>query len=236
MKFDLHVHSSRSHDSRASIRTIVEHARKRGLAGFAITDHGLPPPQGLEELAAESCIWIIRGSEIRTEIGDIIGLFISKPIKSSKAEGVIGEIHDQGGVAVLAHPFKYARSYPSPALEGIDAIEIVNARWKDLGRFNGKDEVNRILSLVKGRSAGSDAHFAFEVGGAYWETAPVASEEDLKQSIRSGSGRAVCSGYSRWLDEASQGIKFMKQPSARQLARVLYRTIRRLAFMPRGGL
>jgi hypothetical protein len=236
MKFDLHVHSSRSHDSRASIRSILEHAKKRRLKGFAMTDHGMPAPQGLEELAAENGVWIIKGSEVQTEIGDIVALFIEKTVQSRKADSAVAEIHDQGGIAVLAHPFKYTRSYPSSLLEKIDAIETINARWQDLGRFRDRAKVDRILSIVRGRSAGSDAHFAFEVGAAYWETDPLTSPEDLKKSIRSGSGRAVCGRYSRWLDEASQGIKFLKQPSAKQLARVLYWTMRRLAFMPRSGL
>ncbi len=187
-------------------------------------------------IGRENGIWIIRGSEVRTEVGDIVGLFLSGPLRRTQAGDLIDEIHDQGGVAVLAHPFKYARSYPSPLLGKIDALETVNARWQDLGRLSGPVKVRELLSSVKGRSAGSDAHFAFEVGSAYWETDALASPDELKKSIMSGAGRAVCSRYSRWLEEASQGVKFLKQPSAGQFARVLYWTLRRLTFTPRSGL
>ena len=236
MKFDLHIHSHRSPDSFSRIDSILGYAKKRGLSGIALTDHGMIAPDGLESIARDNGLWIIRGNEIQTEIGDVLALFLSRPVESRSAESLISEIHDQGGVAVLAHPFKYAQAYPLRIVEKFDAIETVNGRWKDLSLLEDNPKVTQLLSLVRGRCAGSDAHFAPEVGRAYWETESLASPEDLKRTIRTGSGQAVCSRYSPWLDEASQGVKFLKQPSARQLARVMYWTMRRLTFTPRSGL
>jgi hypothetical protein len=121
-------------------------------------------------------------------------------------------------------------------IEKLDAIELVNARWKDLSALRGVPRVDRLLQAVAGRTAGSDAHFSFEVGRACWITQPVATQEDLKKNLCQGAGTAQGRPSSGWLDEASQCSKFLKRPTARQLARVVYSSLRRMAFVPRSGL
>lgn len=226
MMFDLHIHSRKSPDSLSTINNIIRYAKKRSLQGIAITDHGSSVTEDLGAIAERNQIWIITGSEIHTEIGDIIALFMTKPVRNTKAEDVIDEIHDQGGIAVLAHPFKYNQEYPNAFLEKFDAVELINARWKDLSRFADRPHVNRVLSAIAGRTAGSDAHFSFEVGRAVWVTPALASPLELKKNICANAGRAQATAYSEWLDELSQGIKFLRNPSVRQLARFVYRSAR----------
>ncbi len=236
MKFDLHIHSYKSYDSFSSISKIIKYAKRQQLNGIAITDHGTSVADDLTDIALRNDIWLIRGNEVQTEIGDVIGLFIAKPLKSNKADNLIDEIHDQGGIAVLAHPFKYTTCYPMKILEKIDAIEIINARWKDLSQFTHNPKVNQLLSMVKGRSAGSDSHFPFEVGRAHWVTPDIKSQDDLKKSICTNTGHAHANCYSDWLDELSQGAKFLKNPSAKQLVRIVYWTMRHMTFTKRSGL
>lgn len=236
MQFDLHIHSARSHDSFSSLEAIVGAALQRGLTGIAVTDHGLTASDEMARAAGESGLWIIRGNEVQTEIGDILGLFLTGSIRQSNADAVIDEIHDQGGIAVLAHPFKYHGSYPLLLIEKLDAVEISNARWKDLTLLAGDRRVDLLLQAVAGRSAGSDAHFSFEVGRTCWATQPLGTPEELKKSICRGQGAAEGRSSSGWLDEASQCSKFLKRPTARQLARVVYSSLRRMAFVPRSGL
>jgi predicted metal-dependent phosphoesterase TrpH len=233
MKFDLHIHSHRSYDSVASVKNIIENAKKRGLSGIAITDHEVLTSTDVLEMATQNNIWIIRGIEAKTDIGDIIGLFLSEKLKSRKAADLLDEIHDQGGVAVLAHPFKYMKQidyYPVKLLEKIDAVETVNARWEDLNLFTNNPMVNQLLSAIRGRSAGSDSHFPFEVGRAYWKTSPVTSPEELKKSICTNAGQAISASFSRWLDGPSQCIKFIKKPTLKQIARMAYWSSRRVVF------
>jgi predicted metal-dependent phosphoesterase TrpH len=225
------MHSYKSYDCVASIKSIIAHAAKRGLSGIAITDHEVLTSDDLVEVAAEHNIWLIKAIEAKTEIGDIIGLFVSKDLKSRKAEQLLDEIHDQDGIAVLAHPFKYMKDsdrYPARLLEKIDAVEIVNSRWRDLESCTKNSKVSSLLSAVKGRSAGSDAHFPFEIGRAYWQVPHVASREELKESIRSNTGQAVSVCFSTSLDGASQCIKFAKKPTLKQLARMVYWSSRRV--------
>jgi predicted metal-dependent phosphoesterase TrpH len=233
MKFDLHIHSHKSYDSVASIKTIIGNAKKRRLKGIAITDHEALTSDDVVEMARANDIWLIKGIEAKTEIGDIIGLFVSKDLKSRKAAYLLDEIHDQGGVAILAHPFKYMKKlddYPTKIIEKVDAIEIVNARWEDLRSFPKSKLVDKLLSAVQGRSAGSDSHFPFEVGRAYWTASDITSPDDLKKSICANTGEAVVASFSQWLDGPSQFIKFLKKPTLKQLARMAYWSCSRVVF------
>jgi len=226
MHFDLHIHSLNSCDSKTEVIDIINSAQKDNLSGIAITDH-----QALtyfDDNAYSSPLWIIRGSEIKTEIGDIIGLFIRKPLLSRKSFDLIEEIHSQDGIAILAHPFKRFDNYPESVIKRIDAVEIINSRWVNLDEYKENNQVNKLLSIVKGRTAGSDAHFAFEVGRAVMSTPNISSQDELKKIILEGTGKASCNEYSEWMDELSQVIKLIKNPNAYQILRILYRVVKRL--------
>ncbi len=236
MQFDLHVHSVHSPDSLSTLAALADAARERGLTGLALTDHGTTADADAARFLEGRGLWCIRGNEVQTELGDILGLFLSGPVRSGIAERVIDEIHDQGGLAVLAHPFKYIREYPPQVLKKLDAVEIANARWKDLQDLRREGKVGDLLGRVCGRTAGSDAHFPFEVGRACLVTAPLAGPAELMACIRSGEGKPAVEASSGWLDEASQCTRFLKRPSPKQLARILYRSARRLAGVPHSGL
>lgn len=227
MKLDLHVHTALSYDSYSGMEEIVRRALSRGLGGVAITDHErfTKLEDGYEHSGGK--VWMISGSEVCTEAGDIVGLFLTRALTSKRSLDLVDEIHDQGGVAVLAHPFKRRTGmYPDRLLRQLDAVEIANARWKNLDDMSHVPEVRHLLSGVKGRSAGSDAHFAFEVGRACLSVPDISTPEELKRIICAGQGSAVCSRYSPALDALSQGVKFLKRPSARQFARFAYHALR----------
>jgi len=166
MKFDLHIHSKYSYDGVLEPKTIVDIAIKKGLQGIAITDHNTIKG-GLEAKEYESKdLQVIVGSEISTEKGEIIGLFLSQEIKSRDVHSVVAEIKDQGGIVVIPHPFDGLRSSAFRVSEEyvkfIDAIEGFNSRCV-LQRYNRKaiEFATRYnLSVV----AGSDAHYANEIG------------------------------------------------------------------------
>lgn len=165
---DLHIHSSRSHDGRMEVRTIIEEAKKKGLSGVAICDHDVP-------FFAEDCpdipedFIVINGIEFSTELGHVLGLFIrkndDKPESGSFIKAV-NYIHSNGGIAVLAHPFEKNtnESITKKTLGQIDGIECWN------GRANRKypDANKRAELFASSHSlpsfAGSDAHVAREIG------------------------------------------------------------------------
>lgn len=181
-KFDLHVHSMYSYDSLMEPRKIIKIAKKRGLNGIAITDHGTI----LGGLSARKCnasdLIIIIGAEIKTDIGDIIGLFLNEEIISKEIWCVIDEIRDQDGLVILPHPFRghYLNGFDKDLFEKIDAIEGYNAR-------TGKNENIQAQKYAKIHKlpiiAGSDAHFYGEIGLAKTIIKDISSEEDIRKSI-----------------------------------------------------
>lgn len=158
---DLHVHSNYSYDSNLSLEKIIKISRKKGLSGIAITDHNTITGSIKAKALAKDDIMIILGSEITTEKGDLIGLFLNDNIKSRRFIDVIDAIRDQGGISVLPHPYKNKFADPVDLIKNVDLVEVMNARISN--------KLNQKASLLskkfgKGIVAGSDAHTSFEVG------------------------------------------------------------------------
>jgi predicted metal-dependent phosphoesterase TrpH len=180
-KFDLHIHSIFSSDGLIDPKKIIKIAVKSNLDGIAITDHDTIKG-GLKAKNYETKDFqVIIGSEIMTEHGEIIGLFLSEEIKSNNLTDVICEIKAQNGIIVIPHPFdKIRRSAFHPSDEFahlIDCIEGFNSRCI-LQKYNDKavEYANKHnLPLV----AGSDAHFENEIGNA----GLITESEDLREAI-----------------------------------------------------
>jgi len=83
---------------------IIKIARKKGLDGVAVTDHdtikGGLVASGIEK------DFVIVGAEMRTEYGDVLVLFLNEEERSGRFREVVEEVKEQGGLVVLAHPFR----------------------------------------------------------------------------------------------------------------------------------
>ncbi|MCE5272955.1 PHP domain-containing protein [bacterium] len=166
LKADLHIHSEYSFDCRLKLEEIARQAVRRGLDIVAVTDHGtLEGSLRLREQVASSGagLQVVVGCEITTEAGDILGLFLEREIRSSRALDVIAEIKDMGGVSVLAHPYR-AGEPSRDVLEAVDAVEIYNGRSSKVQNYLAQVLA---LRLQKPGLSGSDAHVPDEVGCAY---------------------------------------------------------------------
>lgn len=172
MKFDLHVHSEHSKDSKSSHKDILETAVKRRLDGFAICDHdtiegGFTCAEKAQELGLQ--ITVIPGVEISSSKGHILVLGAKKDIEPFLSpEETILRARKLGGTVIIPHPFKRS-SHGIGSFEGldIDAVEVFNSRCL----FNG---ANRKALLEAERLgipavAGSDSHIPKMVGQAYTE-------------------------------------------------------------------
>ena len=112
------------------IRPVIE---KKGLDGIAVTDHN--SIKGAVEVVkqAPSEVYIIVGAEIKTTIGEILGLFLNEEISSSNPLEVIDEIRDQGGLIILPHPFRTHVFTRSPLSHNKEIVEQVDrkmvTRW-----------------------------------------------------------------------------------------------------------
>ncbi|HWG82632.1 MAG TPA: PHP-associated domain-containing protein, partial [Gaiellales bacterium] len=134
-----------------------------------VTDHN-EISGALEAAALDRPITVIVGEEVKTSQGEVIGLFLREKIERGlPMADTIAEIHRQGGLVLMPHPFDRLHTIPSAAtlhrlLDEIDIFEVYNSRLM-FDTFN--DDALRFATkynLVQ--SAGSDAHVLQGIGTA----------------------------------------------------------------------
>lgn len=181
MRFDLHIHSKYSSDGILEPEEIVKIAIKNELNGIAIVDHNTIKGGSEAKKYEIEDFKIIVGSEISTDRGEIIGLFLFEEIESKDLQGIITEIKDQNGIIVIPHPFdelRHSAFHPNEDdIKFIDCIEGYNSRCIFQKYNTNAAEFAEKHNLAI--TAGSDAHFLNEIGNA-----GIASEtEDIREAI-----------------------------------------------------
>jgi predicted metal-dependent phosphoesterase TrpH len=189
LKYDIHIHTNSSSCSGQKPEEAVKKAESIGLDGIAITNHNeVSDIHSAREVAED--LHIISGTEVTTESGDILGLFVENCPQSNDAIEVINNIHEQNGVAILAHPMDFLRNnyaeQNDSIIKKVDAIEGINSRCL-INLFNKRaqklsDRHN------KPATAGSDAHFPFEIGRAIMY---INSKSDIPSNISKIEGRGM---------------------------------------------
>lgn len=171
-KYDLHIHTNYSKCSNLKPKILLKLAKKLKFDGIAVTDHNtIGGSLAVSKLNKDKDFEVIQGSEIDTHKGSILAYYINENIKSKNLLEVLDKIKEQGGVAAIAHPFrtspcsKHRFRYPIEKIKNkIDAIEAFNARNLP---GNNRSAIKLADKLNIPKIAGSDAHFAFELGKAY---------------------------------------------------------------------
>jgi predicted metal-dependent phosphoesterase TrpH len=168
MKYDLHTHSKYSHDGTLEPKEIVKIAKKQGLDGIAITDHDTIKGGLAAKKFETDDFKVIVGAEIKTGKGEIIGLFLTEEIKAKSDINVSKAIRKQGGLVICPHPFDRLRKTAFRPKVGdaylFDAIEVFNSRC--VFKYDNFKALNYAHFNKKGSVAGSDAHYANEIGNA----------------------------------------------------------------------
>lgn len=189
---DLHCHTSASFDSLSTPAAVVRAAAERGLTHLAITDHDRLDGALAGRDAASPALTVIVGQEVRTTAGDLIALYVERPIVPGLAPHEAAQaIREQGGVVGLAHPFDRFRSGAGrrgweKELElltpMLDYVEVWNARLMigNGNRLAAEFAVEHGLCGV----AGSDAHTILEVGVAYTiADAPIDTAQQFRDEM-----------------------------------------------------
>lgn len=191
-KADLHIHSNQS-DGLPSPEEIVTYAATQtDLRVIAITDHntiegGL---RGARAAEAYAHLDVIVGAEITSKWGHILGLFLTEDVPAGlSAAETIARINEQGGIAIIAHPFANKAFGPF----GLKSLgqRIDEVAFQAMEVYNSSPyliRANRLaakaFALGQGVAAtgGSDAHLLKAVGSGYTmfrgETAA-----DLRRSV-----------------------------------------------------
>jgi hypothetical protein len=142
-------------------KKIIEVAHHRGLNGIVINDHNTIKG-GMESAAIDlpDNFFVIVGAEIKTNVGDITGIFLKQEIKARNYPEVVQEIKNQNGLVVLNHPFIHHK-LDEINFDGIDLIEGYNGR---VNNYNNELAVRLAKEQKKPVIAGSDAHLYSEIG------------------------------------------------------------------------
>ena len=192
LSVELHAHSSLSYDGRDPVELILEQAEAVGLDAIAVTDHDeIDASLAAVERAPEYGLVGIPAMEISSKAGHILGFGLEEAVPPGLSyESTLEAIHDQGGLAVIPHPFQESRHgvmarISRAELAKGDAIEIYNSRLLT-GRANRQAE-----RFAKSRdlpvTAGSDAHISEMVGQAVTRVdAEERSAEAILEAIRQG--------------------------------------------------
>lgn len=234
-KADLHIHSQHS-DGAHDIPTILAHvATHTDLRVIAITDHdcisgalearALAPRYGLE---------VVIGEEVSTDRGHLLALFIRDQVPSGLSiPETVAAVHEQGGIAVLAHPCDRIcnsplRHRPRPTLDdwrsfGLDGLEGINGCQLDPLANPRSQAMARRLCLAS--TGGSDAHHKDVIGVAH-TLFRGRSAGDLRRALLE---RATIASGRRW--SSSEYVAWVRES---MLPRA-WRSLRGPAAMPTAG-
>jgi len=128
---DAHMHSTYS-DGRQKPAEVAYHCRCEGLDWAFLTDHESVSGHAEFMAAAAPGFLPLGGQEVTTSLGHILALGIKRVVSRDVSRGaedmarIFREIHEQGGLAVVAHPMTPTMSYALWQVEGYDALEILN--------------------------------------------------------------------------------------------------------------
>jgi predicted metal-dependent phosphoesterase TrpH/glycosyltransferase involved in cell wall biosynthesis len=186
---DLHMHTDHSHDCAVPVAALLDHAEEIGLGAIAITDHNVfSGAREGAELARARKLTVIPGEEVKTDAGEVIGLFLEEEIPRGMSMGdTIAAIRDQGGVVYLPHPFDRLHTIPDPRtlhrhLAEIDVFEVYNARLL-FEAYNAEAlRFARKYNMTMG--AGSDAHVLQGVGTGVVRMHAFETPEEFLISLR----------------------------------------------------
>lgn len=188
MRLDLHVHSSYSWDCKTSPAALMDYARKVGLEGIAVVDHGTIRGGLAVKKLSPPGFTVIVGSEIKTTRGEVMGYFLEEEIDGGEFHEVVEAIKAQGGIAVVSHPFDPFRPNSFSPLDEdapyLDGVEVCNSRCL-MARTNKKAlKYAEKHGLIM--TAGSDAHTLGEIGSA------GVIVEDIEDIRRRGKAEIFC--------------------------------------------
>ena len=195
---DLHIHTVAS-DGTSSVVDILDHVeRNTELDVIAITDHErIDAALAGRTLARDRGLRfeVVVGEEVTTLGGHLLALWIERPIKPFRSlRSTIAEVHDQGGLAIPAHPlvpyplcaqgFMLRRLVADEPRFRPDALEAFNPTT--LGRpWHGR-VVRFADELGLAKVGNSDAH-ALEAIGSGHTTFAGHDGEHLRAAILAGA-------------------------------------------------
>ncbi|MDH5816310.1 MAG: PHP domain-containing protein [Candidatus Nezhaarchaeota archaeon] len=183
---DLHVHSYNSKDSLLKPRDIITTAVKKGINCVAVTDHNTV--KGGLELVREARelkdFIAIPGVEVKTDVGDVILLFVDEEIKIERFDELLDYAKSVNAITILAHPYRKHVMVEESARK-VQVIEVLNSRSFKSANLKALSLASKLNKPIM---AGSDAHTASEIGRAV-TIIEGSSEDDIRGRLLKGEVR-----------------------------------------------
>lgn len=211
---DLHLHTCHSYDCATPLKDVVRMCRESALDCVAVTDHNTI--SGALRLRDAGGIRVIVGEEISTTEGELLGLFLTKPVsRGLSAFETIDRVKSQGGLVCIPHPLgrrpfpprndmghtQDGRYVPSPRVTHasrlltadiialVDMLEVVNCRTPFASTWEAMRRLVKLSNLPS--TAGSDAHTAGEIGRGRVVMADFTDAQSFLTAIRNAQVSGV---------------------------------------------
>lgn len=192
---DFHTHDRFSRDSILSEDKFIRLALERGLTHVAVTNHNnvegaIAVRDRVAALGVDDRLTVILGEEVSTSDGEVVGLFLERTIpRGLTADQTADEIHAQGGLVSIPHPFDPIRSShirlaPLETLAAagkIDMIEVFNSRVT-FSRHNEQAAEFAARHGIPGIAC-SDSHSGFEVAMSFNALPAFATADELRDGL-----------------------------------------------------
>jgi predicted metal-dependent phosphoesterase TrpH len=208
---DMHIHSLAS-DGTASAAEILDYVECRtDLDVIAIADHErIEAAVECRRLAQErrSRVEVVVAEEVTTRSGHLLGVFLQARLKrGQRLETTVAEIHEQGGLAMVPHPFSaFTKGMRKHAIVRVhksrdplvywDALEGFNP--STAGRYGRTATIRLALELGLPLVGNSDGHTLDTIGDGrtYF---PGSTADDYRRAIldKTTSGGCVDWGFVR---------------------------------------
>ena len=192
---DFHIHNRFSRDSILSEDKFIRVAMERGLTHVAVTNHNnvegaLAVRQRAAALGVSEQLTVILGEEVSTSDGEVVGIFLERTIpRGLTADQTADEIHAQGGLVSIPHPFdpfraSHIKREPLERLAAagkIDMIEVFNSRVT-FSRHNDEAAEFAARYAIPGIAC-SDSHSAFEVAMSFNALPAFSTAQELREGL-----------------------------------------------------
>ena len=196
MKIDIHIHSAGSHDCRTAPEDLINAAKKAGLDGIAICDH-----DHFYDGPIPDDFILLRGCEFSTPYGHLLGINLKNAVEPAPIEQLIRQIHAQGGLAILAHPYEHLRYREqiekiAPLLDG---VEVFNARACRKNKAANRQAMAFAKRYALPIFGGSDAHTLREIGNGYTILSSIDELARGGQVVCGRNSPHFCTAQSQWV-------------------------------------
>jgi predicted metal-dependent phosphoesterase TrpH len=203
IRVDCHLHTVASGDAVSTLEQVAERAVRAGIDVVCVTDHNEISAALTAAAAGLGGIRFIVGEEIRTQAGEVIGLFLAERIPYVlPLREAVARIRKQGGLVYLPHPYDLVRHSlrghaDELCADGLaDVVEVFNAKVADQA-LNDRAAALAARWAVPG-GAGSDAHDPAGIGAAYLEMPDFDGPASFLDAMRGARIVGEFRGHAPW--------------------------------------